>query len=175
MPGTTVLPRNGAQVRARRRDGGRWHKARVVAVRDDTCDLDFANYGVVEGVPPERIHGTDAPTRRRPAPASPLRKPRPRIRVRTAGHEPAEPYRGDRKVDKRLKDSIGWCATRGVHFQAYGPMGGTAEGGDRGAVGHAVLQDVAARYPERTPAQVAPSVPRPRRFWDGKPTRHRAR
>ncbi|EGB12001.1 hypothetical protein AURANDRAFT_13753, partial [Aureococcus anophagefferens] len=48
-----------------------------------------------------------------------------------------------------------WCAARGVHFQAYGPMGGAAEGGDRGAVGHAVLRDVAARYPERTPAQVA--------------------
>ena len=90
MPGTTTLPREGAKVRARRRDGGRWHKARVVAVGDDACDLDFANYGRVEGVPPERIQGTEAPTRRRPAPASLLRKPR--VRVRTAGHKPAEPY-----------------------------------------------------------------------------------
>ena len=111
MPGNTTLPRAGGRVRARRRDGGRWHKARVVAVRDDACDLDFANYGVVEGVPAERIQGTEAPTRRRPPPASLL--PKPRIRVRKAGHKPAEPYRGDRKVDKRLKDSIGWCATRG--------------------------------------------------------------
>ena len=111
MPGTTTLPRVGARVRARRRAGGRWHKARVVAVRDDACDLDFPNYGMVEGVPPERIQGPEAPTRRRPPPASPLRKPR--IRVITRGHKPAEPYRGDRKVDKKLKDSIGWCATRG--------------------------------------------------------------
>ena len=111
MPGNTTLPRAGGRVRARRRDGGRWHKARVVAVGDDACDLDFANYGVVEGVPAERIQGTEAPTRRRPPPASLL--PKPRIRVRKAGHKPAEPYRGDRKVDKRLKDSIGWCATRG--------------------------------------------------------------
>ena len=66
---------------------------------------------VASGVPPERIQGTEAPTRRRPPPASLL--PKPRIRVRKAGHKPAEPYRGDRKVDKRLKDSIGWCATRG--------------------------------------------------------------
>ncbi len=111
MPGTATLPRVGVKVRARRREGGRWHKARVVAVGDDACDLDFANYGRVEGVPAERIQGTEAPTRRRPAPASPLRKPR--IRVITRGHKPAEPYRGDRKVDKKLKDSIGWCATRG--------------------------------------------------------------
>ncbi|KAH8044538.1 oxidoreductase [Aureococcus anophagefferens] len=45
-----------------------------------------------------------------------------------------------------------WCAARGVHFQAYGPMGGAAEGGDRGAVGHAALR-TSRRYPERTPAQ----------------------
>ena len=115
MPGLTTLPQVGVKVRARRRDGGRWHKARVVAVGDDACDLDFPNYGRVEGVPAERIQGsiqgTEAPTRRRPPPALPL--PKPRIQVRTAGHKPAEPYRGDRKVDKKLKDSIGWCATRG--------------------------------------------------------------
>ena len=160
MPGNTTLPRAGGRVRARRRDGGRWHKAHVVAVRDDACDLDFANYGVVEGVPAERIQGTEAPTRRRPPPASLL--PKPRIRVRKAGHKPAEPYRGDRKVDKRLKDSIGWCATRGdvdtleevlrrrglgardahgwswLHHAAAG--GATAVGGDAcGAMGTGVL------------------------------------
>ena len=64
MPGLTTLPRVGEKVRARRREGGRWHKARVVAVRDDACDLEFANYGLVEGVPAERIQGMEAPTRR---------------------------------------------------------------------------------------------------------------
>ena len=92
MPGNTTLPRAGGRVRARRRDGGRWHKARVVAVGDDACDLDFPNYGVVEGVPAERIQGTEAPTRRRPPPASPSRS-RGSGSGRRATSRP-EPYRG---------------------------------------------------------------------------------
>lgn len=113
MPGgRTALPRAGAAVRAQRRTGGRWHRARVAAVRDGACDLEFPHYGVVAAVPAERIQATRArPRPPRPKPAPALRKPK--VRAQPKGHAPAEPYRGDRKLDKTLKESIGWVATRG--------------------------------------------------------------